>query len=66
MKRPALYLSILFITIIGSTALVSTTISGICRTFYNNEAEKNTNVKSEKPVNEVPMADGIEQASVKF
>jgi hypothetical protein len=64
MKRPAVLLSILFITIISSTALVSTAISGICRSFYKNDTEKNINVKS-TPQNK-QANDDFKQASVKL
>jgi len=64
MKRPAVFLSILFVTIIGSTALVSTAISGICRSFYKNDTEKNIHVKS-TPVDK-PVNDEFKQASAKL
>jgi len=64
MKRPVALLTILFISIVGSTALVSTAISGICRSFYKNETEKNINVKS--TVDDRQVTDAIKQASVKL
>jgi hypothetical protein len=69
MKRPALFLSILFIAILCSTALVSTAISGICRSFYKNDTEKSINVKAtpvNKELNDDPMTFGFKQASVKL
>ncbi|MFI5129416.1 MAG: hypothetical protein ACHQFX_05470 [Chitinophagales bacterium] len=63
MKRPAVFLSILFISIIGSTALVSTAISAICRNFYKNETEKTINVKSTPADKQVK--DEFKQASFK-
>jgi len=69
MKRPALFLSVLFISIIGSTALVSTTICGICKSFYKNDTEKIIDVKStpvNQQANDVPMAIGIKQATAKL
>ena len=50
MKRPAVFLSVLFIAMITSTTLVSTAISGICRSFYNDE--KGVNVKFDKQEND--------------
>jgi hypothetical protein len=64
MKRPALFLSFLFIAIICSTVLVSTAISGICRSFYKNNTEKSLNVKA-TPVNK-QLHDDFKQASVKL
>jgi hypothetical protein len=64
MKRPALFLSILFITIISSTVLVSTTICGICKSFYKNDTEKIINVKS-TPVDK-QVNDQSKQASAKI
>jgi hypothetical protein len=64
MKRPALFLSILFITIISSTVLVSTTICGICKSFYKNDTEKIINVKS-TPVDK-RVNDQFKQASAKI
>jgi hypothetical protein len=46
MKKPALYFTLLFVSIIGSTVLVSTTISSICKSFYKNDTEKSINVKT--------------------
>lgn len=46
MKRPVVYLSILFVAIITSTALVSTAISGIARSFYKEDTGKSINVKA--------------------
>jgi len=68
MKKPALFFSILFVAIISSTALVSTAISGICRSFYN-ETEKSINVRAtpvDKQLNDDPIAIGFKQASVKL
>jgi hypothetical protein len=62
MKRPAVFLSILFITIIGSTAIVSTAISGICRSFQKKDTE--INVKGGQVVKEVN--EDAKQVSVKL
>ncbi|MDP4263127.1 MAG: hypothetical protein Q8941_11425 [Bacteroidota bacterium] len=43
MKKPAVFISVLFISIICSTILVSTTISGIMRSFYKDG--KNSHAK---------------------
>jgi len=62
MKRPALILSILFVAILGSTVVISTTVSGICRSFQHYQG-KDINVKSAPA--EKPVADDYKQASVK-
>jgi uncharacterized protein YxeA len=46
MKKPVVFITVLFISIICSTILVSTTISGIMRSFYKNDNGKNINVKT--------------------
>ena len=61
MKKPALYLAILSLSIICSTVLVSTTVSSICKSFYKNDTEKNVKV--------IPVEskfNDIKQASVKL
>jgi hypothetical protein len=63
MKRPALILSILFVAILSSTVIVSTAVSGICRSFQH-DTEKNINVKT-TPADK-PVADEFKQASVKL
>ncbi|MBC7948159.1 MAG: hypothetical protein H7Y42_09800 [Chitinophagaceae bacterium] len=61
MKRPGLYFSILFVAIMGSTALVSTTISSICKSFYKNDTEKDVRVKTTPAEN-----NNVKQASYKI
>jgi len=55
MKRPILFLSVLFVAMLASAVVVSTTISGICKSFYKDNTEKSVNVKatpSEKHLSE--------------
>lgn len=46
MKRPGLYLTILFISIICSTALVSAVISGIAKSFQKENDIEHVNAKT--------------------
>jgi hypothetical protein len=62
MKKPILFISILSITIVCSTVLVSTTISGICRSFYKSDTEKNFTVKAVPVDNQ--LKEEIKQASI--
>ena len=64
MKRPAVFLSVLFIAMITSTTLVSTAISGICRAFDTNDGHKSINIKA-TPVDKQEN-DQFKQASAKL
>jgi len=64
MKRPIVLISVIFVSIICSTALVSTAISSICKSFYKNDTEKSVDMKAipaDKQLNE-----SVNQASVKL
>jgi hypothetical protein len=56
MKRPALFLSTLFVAITCSAVIVSTTIAGICKSFYKDDIEKTDNVKIDKVNNDFKEA----------
>jgi hypothetical protein len=63
MKRPVAILSILFVCIAFSSVVVSTSIAGLCRTFYKNDG-KGINVKT-APTQQ-KSNDDYKQASVKL
>jgi len=63
MKRPALIFSILFVAMLSSTVIISTAVSGICRSFQH-DSGKEINVKATSA--DKPIADEFKQASVKL
>ncbi|HET6994780.1 MAG TPA: hypothetical protein VFI06_07350 [Chitinophagaceae bacterium] len=63
MKRPVAILSILFVCIAFSSVIVSTSIAGLCRSFYKNDG-KSENVKT-TPAQQKSNED-YKQASVKL
>lgn len=57
MKRPALYLTILSLSVIFSTVLVSTAVSSLFKSFYKNEIEKNVKViPADNHMNDIQQA----------